>query len=361
MKSELNSRKAISGWVYIIIPLIMQACIQQPGNLADADQLIVYPQPPANTRIQYLTSFSTSADFGIEQSSFKKFVFGEEKVRPIVKPNGIAVREEKIYICDTGIKGLVILNTTDGSFSQFNPGGLGSLQMPLNCELDDEGYLYVADGNRKQVVIFDTDLKYSGVITIGQGHKPTDVEVDSDCIYVTVIDGHRIEVFDRKSHEHLYSFPSVSPGDSSWLYQPSNIELSGNKILVTDPGDCTVKVFSKEGLFEKSFGSPGKLYGQFTRPRGLAADREGNIYTVDAAFENVQIFNAYGELLLPFGGTYKGPGGMWLPADIAIDYNNLEYFSKWVSPDFKLEYLIYVTNQYGPDRLSVYGFVGMTQ
>jgi len=78
---------------------------------------------------------------------------------------------------------------------------------------------------------------------------------------------------------------------------------------------------------------------------------------VDAAFENVQIFNSSGQLLMYFGGPYSSPGDMWLPAGVAVDYSNLDYFNKYVDPEFELQYLVYVTNQYGPGKIGVYGFV----
>jgi len=71
----------------------------------------------------------------------------------------------------------------------------------------------------------------------------------------------------------------------------------------------------------------------------------------------VQIFNARGELLLHFGGAYKGAGAMWLPAAVAISYENLSYFESYVDESYRLEYLIYVTNQYGPAKVNVYGKV----
>jgi hypothetical protein len=58
-----------------------------------------------------------------------------------------------------------------------------------------------------------------------------------------------------------------------------------------------------------------------------------------------------------FGGKYQEPGDMWLPAKVALDYDNLKYFEPYVHADFTLQYLIYVTNQYGPDKVSVYGYV----
>jgi hypothetical protein len=64
-----------------------------------------------------------------------------------------------------------------------------------------------------------------------------------------------------------------------------------------------------------------------------------------------------GKVLMFFGGPYKVPGNMWLPADVALSYTNLEYFRQFVDPSFNLKYLVFVSNQYGPDKVSVYGFV----
>lgn len=341
--------------------LAQTACLQQPSGPADTDNLVIYPSPPAKTRIQYLTSFSNSADFEREQSSLNKFLIGERNPLPIIKPYGVTVHGSKVYICDTGIKGLIILDTEDQTFEVFVPGGKGQLQLPFNCDLDYEGNLYVADGNRKQIVIFNKDLQYINDLTLTNESKPTDVIVDSTHIWVTASDNHSIEVYKREDLAYIRRFPDAQIGDEDYLYQPINIDLSGNKVYISDMGNCSVKVFDTNMKLKHSFGSPGKGLGQFTRPKGICADREGNIYVVDAAFENIQIFNPEGALLLYFGGTYSGPGGMWLPADVTIDYDNLEYFNKYVDAGFKLEYLIYVTNQYGPDKLSIYGFVGLTE
>ena len=97
---------------------------------------------------------------------------------------------------------------------------------------------------------------------------------------------------------------------------------------------------------------------RFTRPKGIALDRDSNLYVVDAAFENVQIFNAEGNLLMHFGGSYKGAGAMWLPAAGGESAMKIFPISNhmWMKA-FELKYLIYVTNQYGPAKVNVYGFV----
>ena len=97
--------------------------------------------------------------------------------------------------------------------------------------------------------------------------------------------------------------------------------------------------------------------GRFVRPKGIAVDNELNLHVVDAGFENVQIFNKDSKLLMFYGGNYKTKGDMWLPAKVTIDYDNLRFFKKYVHENFKLKYLIFVTNQFGPDKINVYGFI----
>jgi acetoacetate decarboxylase len=46
---------------------------------------------------------------------------------------------------------------------------------------------------------------------------------------------------------------------------------------------------------------------------------------------------------------------MNLPADIAVTSENLEFYQKLAAPDFILEQVIFVTNQYGDDKVAIYG------
>jgi sugar lactone lactonase YvrE len=343
--------------IAIILLIITSSCFKQPARSPGSENLVIYPAPPAKTRIQYLTSFSTSSDIKKSQSAFNKLLFGEEEQLPIVKPYGITVHNDRIYICDTGIKGIEIIDLKNQTFEYFLPGGKGQLQFPINCHVDPEGHLYVADGNRKQVVIFDQNLKYLDAITLKDNKKPTDLYVEGSRIWVAAIDDHKIHIYNKNDRTYMAGIPKGAAQLKVNLYQPANISLQNNQVYVSDIGACKIHVFDTAMNYKQSLGETGYRPGQFTRPKGVCADKKGNIYVVDAAFENIQIFNSEGMLLMHFGGTYKAPGGMWLPADVTIDYGNLDYFTQYVDSSFNLEYLIFVTNQYGPDKVNVYGFV----
>jgi len=47
---------------------------------------------------------------------------------------------------------------------------------------------------------------------------------------------------------------------------------------------------------------------------------------------------------------------MFMPANVIIDYDNVELFEPWAVEGAELEYLILVTNQFGPHKINIYGF-----
>ncbi len=230
--------------------------------------------------------------------------------------------------------------------------------MPINCSVDpSNGWLYVADADRGQIVVFDAAGRYASSFGDAEQARPTDVFVDDARIWVSDLGQRRVRVFDKASLSELEGIPRTREDGPGRLYSPTNVYVRDDRVYVSDFGDFKVKVYSHNGDYLTSVGSYGRGLGQFARPKGIAVDRDLNLYVVDASFENVQVFDRDGRLLMFFGGPYEGPGNMWLPAKVVLDYDNLEYFRQYVHEGFELKYLILVTNQYGPDRVSVYGFV----
>ena len=343
--------------ITILAGILMVACNRNTVRTKTPDALVIFPPPPETTRIQFLTHISTSEDMKGKQGAIHRYLFGENEPVGIIKPYGVAVRGSKVYICDTGLAGLVILDLAKGSFETFVPGGNGQLQLPINCCLDEEGNLYVADANRGQVVVFDSDRKYKAAFGEPDGFRPTDVVVEGDRIFVASVKEHAILLYRKGSYELQKRLPGLENEEPGYLRQPTNVSLMNNQLYVSDFGDFNVKRYTPEGQFEGTIGVYGNGPGTFTRPKGIALDRDSNLYVVDAAFENVQLFDPGGNLLMYFGGSYEGPGAMWLPAGVEVSYENLSYFEPYVDDSFELKYLIYVTNQYGPAKINVYGFV----
>ncbi len=334
--------------------LIFTGC--SPGiNKGISTTGIVYPAAPNPARIQYLTSISNSSQIDKKQSSLEKFVLGKKKIQTIYKPYGVFMRNGKLYVCDISVGGLEIIDFEKHTFNYFVPQSINKLKLPLNAFVDADNQLYVVDTDSKKIMIFDELGNYVTSFGLEENLKPTGIFIYENTIYIVDSENHRINVYDKTTNKFEYYFPHTEPHEDGYLYKPTNITVEANKIYVSDMGSGNVKIYSLNGTYLKKVGKYGKNIGDFVRPKGIAVDREENLFVVDASFENIQIFNKEGQLLMFFGGHYEGPGGMWLPTSVIIDYDNLQYFEKYVDPKYKLEYIIIVANQFGPDKISVYG------
>ena len=348
---------AIKTLFTIIISSLLISCARNISSGSGSEDIVIFPAPPDTARIQFLTHISSSHDVTGTRKSFAKFIFGEDEDILVNKPYGIAVHDGKMLVCDTYIHGLDIIDMKNNTFKQFIPVGKGELKVPVNCFVDKKGTLYISDSERKQIVVFDENFKYISCFGEAENFKPVDVFVMDNKVWVTNLAGHQINVYSDSNFELLNSFPEVNDSKPGGLFSPTNIYVTDSKVYVTDFGDFKIKIYTHEGEYIESVGSYGQGIVQFARPKGIAVDRDANLYVVDAGFENTQIFNKEGNLLMFFGGSYKGRGDMWLPAKVTLDYDNLKYFQKFVDPAYSLKYLVIVTNQFGPDKINIYGAV----
>jgi len=338
---------------------VLLAC-QPKAAPAPEEGPVFFPPPPDAPRIQFLTRFTSSDDVVGSRRSFWEGLAGAERRRAdaIVKPYGVALHRGRLYVCDTMLPGVDVFDLATREFRRFQPRGEGQLRKPINCFVDDAtGHLYVADTDRGQVVEYDGDLRYVAAFGERESARPADVFVDRTEAWVADLAEGRILVYDKATRRLVRTIPAADADSSAMLRQPTNLYVRDGYVYVSEFTDFRIKVFTTDGAFVRAVGVVGTGLGQFARPKGIAVDTAGILYVVDAAFENVQMFDRSGQLLMHFGGAYQGPGYMYLPAKVVVDYDDLDLFRDYVDRRFVLDHLILVTNQYGPDKVSVYGFV----
>lgn len=351
------------GGVLLVVGLILGGCAGKQTSAVALDSLVVFPPPPDTARIQFLTRITSASDLREARSrSFFSWLVGESEVDSvslIVRPYGLAVGGGKVYVCDLGLPGLEVIDLEERTLEHVYAGGPERIGRPVNCHVDDAGNLYVADLGLGEVLVLDSAGTYQGSVGADSVAQPGDVFVTGDRIWISDYAVRGVRVFDRASREYLYSFPDgLEPREPGGLARPANLYVWREEVYVSDQLGAKVEVYSTEGDHLRTIGSRGVGFGQFALPKGVAVDDEGRVYVVDARFENVQIFDREGQLLTFFGGPYRGPGYMSLPAKVLVDYEHLDHFRQYVHPQFELQHLILVTNQSGPDRITVYGFVG---
>lgn len=338
--------------------LLAWTCAPKKVKVEPEKEYLFFPPLPNAPRYQYLTTFSTSKDIEKKKSGFLKFVAGEEEAKPreIRKAYGVDIFDGVIYVGDTKGGVVVTLNLKTNEFGYIGLAGSGKLIKPINVKIDKNNRaLYVADMGRKQVVVFDLDGKPLTFYGKTDQFEPSDVDLSGERLYVCDVKGHQVHVLDLKSGESLFTIGKPGSGDGG-LFHPSNICIKNGLLYVSDTTNFRVQVFDLEGNFKAKFGKIGRLPGDFSRNKGIAVDEKGRIYVVDAAFENVQVFNQEFDLLLFMLGPGTERHNINLPAGITIDYNNLVYFQKYLSPRFKAEYLLFVTSNFGRNKVNVYAY-----
>jgi len=342
--------------IFLILPLVSVGAA--PKESVEKEPPVFYPPAPNLPRLQYLTKYSTAYDVAVKKSGFRDFVFGGESMeeQAINKPYGVAINDGAIYAVDTRGAGYVVFDFAKGAWRSVTSSGSGAMPKPMNITIDDDGTRYVTDTQRRLVLVFDSKDRFVRALGSPDQFQPVDVAIANNRLYVTDIENHKVHVLDKVTGETLFTFGEPGTGYGQMAH-PTNLVFGPDGTLyVTDTNNFRVQQFTPEGEFLRQIGSAGTGFGNFARPKGVAIDEKGVLYVVDAAFQNVQMFNDEGQLLMFFGSPGEGRGDLYMPTAIEIDYDNVDYFRKYAAPDFEIEYLVVVANQFGLNKIAVYGY-----
>jgi len=343
--------------IFLLIPLlifVLFGCAPPPKAMDTK----FYPELPNEPRMQFLTSITDESDLGRRTGGLTAFVAGQENVARIGQVYDIAPSTGKLYFSDSSADVVGIIDFPEKAIAALSIGGAGRLLQPRGITVADD-HLYVADMGRRQVVVFNA-LFNNYVRTYGSREtleQPLDVAVYFNRVYVSDFRAHNIKVFDRYSGELIQTIGGR--GEEEGLFdRPTylKVDLLGN-LYVNDSHNFRIQKFDLEGKYLHHVGYPGDTPGGFARPKGHDISRDGFLYVADAAFENVQVFHDLTQFLVYFfGGFGNAPSFMYLPQAVTIDYVNVDAFKQHVDKDFKVEYLLYVTNMLGDYKINVYGF-----
>ena len=322
---------------------------------------VFFPPAPDEPRLQFLTAFGSEKDLrGHGHDNFITFLTGKVPPdTPIAKPYGGAAVKNAIYVCDTGISLVLKLDLIARRIFVVPAKGPAALKLPLNLAVDDNGWLYIADSLREQVVILDTNANLVGTIGEKGRMEPRDVALTKDRIYVGDRLNHCVHVLDKLTRTNLFDIPRPEEATNinCRLFQPINLALDAQgRLYVADLGAYRVQVFDADGNYVRTVGKYGDNYGEFARLKGIAVDRANRLYAVDAAGQVVQMFDDTGRLLMWFGEPGGSKVGLRLPSKVFVDYDNVDWFQKYAAPDFQVEHLVIVINQFGPRKVSVFGY-----
>lgn len=349
---------------------VLAACVFTGCQVAEVEQQrpkpVFFPPLPEMPRLQFLKSFSGPDDLGgATGGGFQRFVLGEPQTEQgISKPYGVAIHDGKIYVCDVGRRTVEVLDVRNGKFGYLTKDR--RLMNPVNIHITGDGTKYVADPTAGAILVFDRDDNFSAMLGTKLGIAPIDVTVSGRRCYVSDFTSNQIVVFDISTQQEIARVGeegAAQPQGTTAELPPGQILLISDlaldqrgNIYVTDKAAARITQFDRSGRLQRVIGRWGSNIDEFIRPKGIALDSSQRIWVVDAASEVAKIYDDQARLLLFFGLPGNKPGMMNLPAKIVVDYKNVHFFQQYAVEGARIEFLVLVSNQYGPNKVSVYGF-----
>lgn len=253
-----------------------------------------------------------------------------DNIDPVVlqRPQaGVVDESGRILVTDVSRGAVYVFDETQGRLDTWELAeGLRHFISPSGIALGPEGRVFVSDADLQRVFLLDREGKGIGVIGKDQLLRPTGIAWDAHdaLLYVSDTQAHQIKVFDMTGRlVRTIGQRGEGPGEFNF---PTHIALSHDKLYVTDTMNARVQVLSPEdGTPELVFGERGTQYGNLVRPKGVAADSEGNIYVVEGYHDHLLVYDKKGRFLLPIGGTGKSVGNFYLPGGVWVDARNRVY------------------------------------
>lgn len=207
-----------------------------------------------------------------------------------------------------------VSRVTNGGDVVWSVGGdaaEGGLNYPVSVASTANHQVVVVEHGGDRLGIYDDGggfLRYIGEAGTGDGQLfgASDAVLDEDGrIFVADGQNHRVQVFDSGG-EFLWSFGHAG-SDTEALQSPRSLAFDQDGYLhIVDTGNARVQVFTPGGRFVRSYGSRGTGDGQLESPRSVSIDPLGNAWVADPVGRAVQVYTPDGAPLTRFSNLKIG-------------------------------------------------------
>lgn len=320
-----------------------------------------WPPPPDTPRIEWLGAYQSELDLK-PKGGLLELVVGDMEQFGLERPTYISADGKgKVFVSDYKLQGFAVFDMTAKTVHML--GGqksIGLYDFPSGLAIDDDGFIYAADSNKRKIFVLDRNENYTDSLDLSKDLiSIASIAIDKQRKHLIIPDvkGQKVVIYDvatRSIIKTLGKEAKETPENEmvSFNYPTSAaVDPKGN-FWICDSMNARVIQFSPEGKLISQFGQRGDALGDFAIIKAAAVDSEGHIYVTDGKAHRISIFNEKGEVLLVFGGPYalKGvgsevrPGGFLLPNGIFIDQNDTIYIVDQMNGRFQV--FQYVTERY---------------
>jgi sugar lactone lactonase YvrE len=202
------------------------------------------------------------------------------------------------------------------------PGGeKGEFSACVGITIGRNDEVYTAEFRNQRVQRFTSEGQFLGTFPVQPHAGGIAVDPEGN-VYVAHWNSNKLAAY-SPSGELLREWGVKGTGDGEFQL-PGSVAFGPDGLLyVPDQGNSRVQKFTREGKFVGKWGVLGKEPGQFgggqsaggrfAGPQFVAFDRDGNVYTTDAALDRIQKFTPEGKLLSYWGTESADPGGFGPP------------------------------------------------
>ena len=197
------------------------------------------------------------------------------------------------------------------------PGNLTGLTVAPN------GTIFVSDNYNHKFHVFDAARKF--VKSFGQYGTQNGQLQSPNCVAITsqgllyIANGNRVDVLTENGD-------FVHRIGVEILKTPYDVSVHNGDVFVADSGNHRVAVFSEDGKLSHTIGSRGTGAGQFDYPVHVAISPDGELYVSDCRNHRIQVFTTQGAYITEFGnGLLQYPHKVLFTGDkhvLIADQNN---------------------------------------
>jgi hypothetical protein len=200
------------------------------------------------------------------------------------------------------------------------------LNLPQDVAISPGGEVYMVDGSRSQILIYDRKGQPAGSISIS---KPTSVAVGiNGNIYVGTNNGFSVKILD--SAHNIIGSLGIGAGEFK-LPRNITIDAATGNVYVVDQLDNSIKVYTSNGAFLSKIDDYPNL------PQDVTI-MDNEIYVIDSPLNidssggtmrgaEVQVFDMAGNPIRHFGSYGTQEGQLIRPSGITSDTNGILYIS----------------------------------
>lgn len=241
----------------------------------------------------------------------ESFVFNNPGIHPnpVGPPTPVALLLEN-QLLEYAVDGNIYrLDFTTFTVARLSPtgqvlwevGGVGSdgglFNFPVALATDKTGKIYVADRGNGEIDVLSPDGTFVNSLGDEELSSARDMDLDSERGLIYVADGprHQVLVFNLEGvlQRTLGQFGTEGPEELNF---PSGVAVAANgDVHVVDSGNGHVQVYSTEGRFLRTYGSFGDALGQFVTPRAVAIDTAGYSWVADSVGGYITRFDSAGQ------------------------------------------------------------------